>query len=83
MELDLENFREEEEKKGRLHDLQAFTFTFEATPKGLVDGFLRGLEGMLAPGLAIVRAEDCHFTLLSTQGGKVWNFDDHGAAKKR
>jgi hypothetical protein len=51
--------------------------------KGLLEdvlhGILGGLERVLFPGLAIVRAEDDNLALLVAEGGKVRDLDDHGA----
>ncbi len=47
-----------------------------------MNGVLCGFEGVLLPGLPVVRAEDDNLTFLTAKCGKVGYFDDNWAEKE-
>ena len=57
---------------------EPLTVSVEALLQDLLDRVLRGLQGVLLPGLAVVRPQDDDLALLAAEGREVGNLDDDG-----
>lgn len=55
------------------------TFPVEALVEDLLHGVLGGLERVLAPRLAVIRAKDDNLAFLAAERGEVRHLQDHGA----